>query len=227
MRHLIDRFLDGDLTEEEARSLQEALDTDPELDAELRSWERMLSAAAEAESGRPSADFTDRVMRRAVPARSRFIPATLRFFGPRWDTRLAWAAALILTFGLGAITAHLGGRVLNGPPAGPVARTSSGSAESVSAAFSPEEMRIVRLVYAPRDPSVETVHVAGTFNDWNPQDISMERKGDLWTAILILPRGTYEYMFVEDETNWVTDPLALQTRDDGFGRENAVLDLTL
>jgi hypothetical protein len=34
-------------------------------------------------------------------------------------------------------------------------------------------------------------------------------------------------MFVEDSLHWVTDPLALQTRDDGFGNENAVLDLTL
>jgi hypothetical protein len=34
-------------------------------------------------------------------------------------------------------------------------------------------------------------------------------------------------MFIEDGQRWVTDPLAAQTRDDGFGRENAVLDLTM
>jgi 1,4-alpha-glucan branching enzyme len=82
-------------------------------------------------------------------------------------------------------------------------------------------------VYESRDPKVRTVRVAGTFNDWNPEGVAMERQGDLWTAVLFLPRGTYEYMFVEDDAHWVTDPLALQTRDDGFGRKNAVLDLTL
>jgi hypothetical protein len=54
----------------------------------------------------------------------------------------------------------------------------------------------------------------------------MQREGDVWTALLLLPRSTYEYMFVENEENWVTDPLALQTREDGFGRENAVLELS-
>jgi hypothetical protein len=55
----------------------------------------------------------------------------------------------------------------------------------------------------------------------------MERTGDVWTAQLVLPPGTYEYMFVENGENWVTDPLALQTRDDGFGRKNAVLDVSI
>ena len=44
---------------------------------------------------------------------------------------------------------------------------------------------------------------------------------------LVLPPDSYEYMFVEDGERWVTDPLAPQTRDDGFGRMNAVLDLTM
>jgi 1,4-alpha-glucan branching enzyme len=88
-------------------------------------------------------------------------------------------------------------------------------------------MRVVRLVYKSSDPRIRTVRVAGTFNEWDPEGVAMERKGDLWTAVMILPRGTYEYMYVEDDARWVTDPLALQTRDDGFGRKNAVLDLTL
>jgi hypothetical protein len=229
MKDLINRYFDGELTEDEADILRDAVAKDPEVDAELRTWERMLHVARDAETGEPSAEFTDSVMRRVAPARRRIVLGTQNRFGFHWNTKLAWAAALVATFGLGAITDHFGGRTVTGESIGPMAQSQSGPGQISPAAFSPDqdELRIVRLVYAPRDPSVETVYVAGTFNDWNPQDVSMERKGDLWTAVLVLPRGTYEYMFVEDETNWVTDPLALQTRDDGFGRKNAVLDLAL
>lgn len=228
MNDLINRYFDGELTEDEAAILRDAVAKDPEVDAELRTWERMLHVAGENASGEPSKSFTDSVMKRLAPARRRIVLGTTNWFGFHWNTKLAWAAALIVTFGLGAITAHFGGRVVSGGPLGPMTQSQNGT-EQIPAAFSPvqSELRVVRLVYAPRDPSVETVYVAGTFNDWSTQDVAMEKKGDLWTAVLILPRGTYEYMFVEDETNWVTDPLALQTRDDGFGRENAVLDLAL
>jgi hypothetical protein len=229
MKDLINRYFDGELTEEEAKTLRDAVAKNPEIDAELRAWELMLHVAGQADSGGPSESFTDSVMRRAAPDRRRIVRRTQNLFGFHWNTKLAWAAALIVTFGLGGITAHFGGRALTGQLIGPVAQPQTGAGQTSPASMSPGqgELRIVRLVYAPRDPSVESVYVAGTFNNWHPQDISMERKGDLWTAILILPRGTYEYMFVEDETNWVTDPLALQTRDDGFGRKNAVLDLAL
>jgi 1,4-alpha-glucan branching enzyme len=86
---------------------------------------------------------------------------------------------------------------------------------------------MVRLVYAPSDPEVAGVAVAGTFNGWNPDRTLMQRQGNLWTTQLVLPRDVYEYVFVIDGEEWVTDPLALETRDDGFGRENAVLDLTM
>jgi len=108
-----------------------------------------------------------------------------------------------------------------------VTETAAGQAVTPALLPDQDEMRVVRLVYEPRDSRVRTVRVAGTFNDWNPEGIALERKGNLWTAVLILPRGTYEYMYVEDDARWVTDPLALETRDDGFGRKNAVLDLAL
>ena len=222
MHDLIHRYLDGELSEEEARALREAIASDPRVAAELREWERMLGAAAEAETGGPSAAFADRVMRRVLGRRGAVRRGLRALFEVPLPARLAWAATLVVTFGLGAWLAG-GGGPLPGPPATP-ALTPAASAE-----FLPDQdgMRVVRLVYAPNDPAVRTVRVAGTFNGWDPQGTTLERKGELWTAVLILPRGTYEYMYVEDDARWVTDPLALQTRDDGFGRKNAVLDLTL
>jgi hypothetical protein len=232
MNELIQRYLDGELSEEEARALREAVASDPEVDAELRDWEGMLRAASDAEIGVPSAEFTDRVMRDTAGRRPWTRPRALRPLGLSWRTGLAWAATLVVTFALGTMAGRIGGGATGGSAgtggAGePGAPTHPGRA--VTAASLPDQgkMRVVRLVYVPSDPGVRTVKVTGTFDDWDARGIALHRKGDVWTAVLVLPRGTYEYMFVEDGTRWVTDPLALETRDDGFGHRNAVLDLTL
>jgi hypothetical protein len=229
MNELIQRYLDGELSEEGAQALREAIASDPEVDAELRDWERMLRAAAAAETGAPSTDFTDRVMRAAAGRGRRFRLRAPRLFAPSWRTGLAWAATLVVTFALGAAAGRIGGRTTTGPADTREAGAPGAQGQAVTAPVLPDqgEMRVVRLVYVPRDPTVRKVQVTGTFNDWDAQGVALQRKGDVWTAVLILPRGTYEYMFVEDGTRWVTDPLALQTRDDGFGNRNAVIDLTL
>jgi 1,4-alpha-glucan branching enzyme len=85
----------------------------------------------------------------------------------------------------------------------------------------------VRLVYTPIDPAVKSVNVAGSFNDWNPQEVRLRSDGQSWSAVLILPRDTYDYSFIENGEIWVPDPSAPITRDDGFGGRNAVLDLRI
>lgn len=229
MNELIQRYLDGELSEEEARELREAIASDPEVDAELREWERMLRASADAETGEPSAEFTDRVMRATAGRRLRLRLRTPRLFDLSWKTGLAWAATLLVTFALGAMTGRIASRTTAGPAKTREAGTPGDQEQAVTAAALPDqrETRVVRLVYVPRDLTVRKVEVTGTFNGWDARGIALQRKGDVWTAVLILPRGIYEYMFVEDDIRWVTDPLALHTRDDGFGNRNAVLDLTL
>jgi 1,4-alpha-glucan branching enzyme len=77
------------------------------------------------------------------------------------------------------------------------------------------------------DPAIGQVHVAGSFNDWDPSTSPMRRQDGVWSTILVLPPGSYEYMFVVDGQKWLTDPLAVETRDDGFGGSNAVLEVEL
>jgi len=229
MNELIQRYLDGELSEDEAQTLRETVARDPGVDAELRAWERMLSEAADAETGAPSPEFTDHVMRAVGGRRATFRLRISRPFRVSWATGLAWAATLVVTFALGALSTRVGDRTPAGPAETREAGTQGVPGQDVAPAAEPRQgdMRVVRLVYLPRDPAVRKVHVTGTFNDWDAGGIALRRKGDVWTAVLVLPRGTYEYMFVEDDTRWVTDPLALQTRDDGFGNRNAVLALTL
>ena len=74
-------------------------------------------------------------------------------------------------------------------------------------------------------PQARRVGVAGDFNGWSPEAAPLARgPGGAWTGELRLPRGRHQYMFVVDG-EWVTDPAAPVTLDDGFGHRNAVLDL--
>jgi hypothetical protein len=134
-------------------------------------------------------------------------------------------------FVIGFLSARWAGPGTAGPDVVTTSEPAAGSGQlaRVAAAqtIAPAPLRLVRLIYVPPDENVERVTVAGTFNGWDPESTEMQKEGGAWVLQLVLPPQTYEYMFVEDGTQWVTDPLALQTRDDGFGQKNAVLDLTL
>jgi hypothetical protein len=87
------------------------------------------------------------------------------------------------------------------------------------------EGRAITLVFVA--PQAKNVSLAGDFNDWQParQPMRDEAGDGVWTTTIRLAPGRYEYMFVVNGEEWVPDPLARVRRPDGFGRENAVLDL--
>ncbi len=232
MKALMNRYLDGELTAEQAETFLAAVAQDPELEAELRAYEEILAAVATAEPYEPASDFTACVMNRIKGSAAFAVrPPGHRQRHPRLK-RLAWAAGLILVFGLGYLTA-VGFRGLHGALPGRtgqnLVRAPAASEATLPGTFASQtgQLRLVRLVHVPSDSRVDQVTVAGDFNNWNPDLTPLRKEGNVWTVQLILQPGTYEYMFVEDGTDWITDPLALQTRDDGFGKKNAVLDLTL
>jgi hypothetical protein len=82
----------------------------------------------------------------------------------------------------------------------------------------------VRFVIEAR--GAHRVALAGDFNDWRTDDVVLVPVDGVgrFAAIVPLPRGDHEYMFVIDG-RWVTDPAAEERRPDGFGRENALLRL--
>jgi len=53
--------------------------------------------------------------------------------------------------------------------------------------------------------TAKKVFLSGNFNDWNPDELSMERTPQGWKLDYILAPGNYEYKFVVDG-NWITDP---------------------
>ncbi|HJL20113.1 MAG TPA: isoamylase early set domain-containing protein [Sandaracinaceae bacterium LLY-WYZ-13_1] len=81
----------------------------------------------------------------------------------------------------------------------------------------------VRLMFPAED--ARSVAVAGDFNGWATDETYLEDpEGDgVFVGTLRVPPGSYAYMFVVDGERWVTDPTAVNHRDDGFGNRNAVL----
>ena len=101
MSEWIDRYLDGDLSDDEARTFLEAARRDPELETELRAYEQMLSVSDAEEQAGPSEHFTDEVMNRIPAASYRMDRHDRDGFWSQWAPRLAWAAGLAVFFGLG------------------------------------------------------------------------------------------------------------------------------
>jgi 1,4-alpha-glucan branching enzyme len=55
-------------------------------------------------------------------------------------------------------------------------------------------------------PDAREVHVAGSFNGWDPSSTPLARNGsDQWTAQLQLSPGRHEYKFVVDG-QWCCEP---------------------
>jgi anti-sigma factor RsiW len=221
MDTLMQRYLDGDLTTEEATALETRLAADPALVAELQAWEAAMAQLTSPVRDNVSAGFADRVMTAVRAADVNTQESALR----RRPTQLrapamAMAASLVLCFLGGYLVAERGivGRQLQAPAAA--------TAIQFAADRSPAGLRVVRLVFPQAGPA-QTVTVAGDFNGWQPEGLPLVQRQGVWTIDLALPPGIYEYMFVVDGQQWVTDPLARTTRDDGYGGENAILDLTI
>jgi hypothetical protein len=77
------------------------------------------------------------------------------------------------------------------------------------------------VLYAP---SVGSVAVAGSFNQWDPARTPLAPAGTsgFWTATVALPPGQHQYAFVVNGAEWIPDPVAPAVND-GFGRRNSVV----
>jgi anti-sigma factor RsiW len=83
--------------------------------------------------------------------------------------------------------------------------------------------REVEVVFTA--PQAASVTIVGDFNGWDPRRTQMVRSNHagLWRARLKLAPGVYQYSFVLDGSDWVSDPLAKTMLADGFGGENSVI----
>ena len=83
------------------------------------------------------------------------------------------------------------------------------------------------VVIRYRDPSAGDVRIAGDFNGWVPDKgvrsvIESEGQTRVWTKVLHLPPGTYQYRYVVDG-EWCEDPGNAESVPGPSGRPNSVL----
>jgi hypothetical protein len=65
------------------------------------------------------------------------------------------------------------------------------------------------------------VKLAGSFNEWSPDALSMKRTDSGWIANIKLGPGKYWYKFIVDG-HWITDPDNTLNENDGLGNVNSV-----
>jgi len=88
-------------------------------------------------------------------------------------------------------------------------------------------IKSVLFQFQPVIGGVQSVALAGTFNDWNANKHPMQDEdGDgIWEITILLTPDRYLYKFVVDG-NWITDPNATETEPDGQGGLNGILTVS-
>jgi 1,4-alpha-glucan branching enzyme len=80
-----------------------------------------------------------------------------------------------------------------------------------------------RVALEIRQPGAQHVCVAGSFNDWKPEQTPLAPAGDgRWVGALEVRPGRYEYLFVVDG-QWLPDPNACESVENPYGGKNSVL----
>lgn len=83
----------------------------------------------------------------------------------------------------------------------------------------------VRFVYYT-DIEVDSVALAGTFNNWNGDRNYMNKREDAkgWEIELAIPKGRHLYKFVVNGEEWILDPLNPSVSEDG--QNNSAITVT-
>ena len=76
-----------------------------------------------------------------------------------------------------------------------------------------------------KHPTAHRVTLAGSFNSWSTSShpLVQEKPGGTWIAVVALPPGEHFFMYVVDDAEWVSPPVAEDYVDDGFGSKNGVV----
>lgn len=241
---LVQRFIDGDLSDAEVKQALHRIADDAEARDLLQFELRMTQDLAATRSEAPPADFASRTMdlvtREAATDEEDALSARLR----SWWTALTVPTTLRLRPVSAMMTVLFAGVVLvgvltwtmesagpasePGQPAPPTAATQAESEpvqRTTTQVSSNGQTVWVRFLYPNSD--ADSVAVAGDFSRWEPVPLSPRTVDGktVWTGLVPVSPGEHEYQFLINGDRWVTDPLAPVKRNDGFGAKNAVLNV--
>ncbi|MEY4527082.1 MAG: hypothetical protein RL768_801 [Nitrospirota bacterium] len=220
---MVQRFLDQDLTPEERVVFLRSVDIDPALRRTWLNLEMVVAEAAQLPRMTPSAKFLSQLKAKVASPPVRLwdrvrmaitMPHTLEL-----NLAGAMAAACVAVVAMAGVLRMMQERIVEVP-------VGQAPVQTIASPANPEPKVFVRLVLL--QPGAQSVSVAGDFNGWNPGQTKLQRsEGGMWTATIPLKPGRYQYMFVIDGKQWIADPLAGEASGDGFGSENAVLDVSI
>lgn len=235
---LFQQYLDGELSSEEEKKVLHEIAEDEELRAMLR-FEQQLNEAFLGSSlkGREEMvpeGFSNRVMEQVAQKEESSSQGLLKrlnawyrdLWVPRemqWRPAYAFAVAMLVLLSLSYPLYMVQNMESSSETLASEGATNLN--ESVQQVASEGDEVMLRFVYI--DEEANSVAVAGDFSDWEPLEMTrQEVNGEqVWTGLVSVPRGEHNYMFVKNQEQWITDPLASVHRDDGFGNKNAVIYL--
>jgi len=101
----------------------------------------------------------------------------------------------------------------------------TGAGVAVTAAATSSSTGDVQVTFSCEAPGAAAVYLAGEFNGWSDSGALMAETDGVWTVVLPLAPGEYQYKFVVDG-NWQADSGNPSTTEDGFGGQNSVVRVT-
>ncbi len=81
----------------------------------------------------------------------------------------------------------------------------------------------IHLFYYDPDSLVKKIEIAGDFNNWVPKAYDSFRQSDTLHLELPLKPGKYNYKFILNGVEWITDPNAAEFSIDPYGGRNGLL----
>ncbi len=238
---LVQRFVDGELSEADLQTALHRIADDPEARSLLQFEVRMTQDLAARPASPPPDDFADQTMEAVATASASESASLTEKMQDWWNTvttpvaleiRPASAVATAMVTSLLVVSVFtLRGQLWTSPPeasSSQVATTSntSSTVQQASGTTTQQGQTVwIRFLYT--DNTADSVAVAGDFSQWEPIPLSPRTTNGetVWTGLVPVARGEHEYQFVINGEQWVTDPLAPVKRSDGFGARNAVLKL--
>lgn len=90
----------------------------------------------------------------------------------------------------------------------------------------PTKPRVIEVEFAIEAPEAQIVCLAGSFNQWSPDSLPLQRDCEncYWRIRLPLPPGRYEYKYVVDG-RWIHDPKASENVANSCGSVNSVVEV--
>ncbi len=210
------RYLDGEISRS---SLS------PAAAAELAEWEPLESAVAHRRAERAPRGLVGDVMRALPPVHapsagtSGWQRVVSWLMTPR-PLRIAPMAPLMATAAIAAVMLFMPRSESTG-----VVPTVRDVSTRMVAAPAVAVTPVVYVQFALTAKDAQSVAVAGDFNGWSTDaGVLRDADGDgVWVGLVPVTPGMHKYMFVINESEWVTDPRAEAYVDDGFGMRNAVI----